>query len=76
MEQGTDPKAPRVQELIYKIEHAGREIVDRTNLPEKMETFKRHEHLVPQPGQAQMDEIREKVKSMRPLFEYLRRAKA
>jgi len=41
-----------------------------------METFRLHEHLMPQPGQTQMDEIREKVKSLRPLFEYLRRAKA
>jgi len=76
MEQGTDPKSPRVQDLIYKLEHASREIVDRTKLHERMETFKLHEHLMPYPGQTQMDEIREKVKSMRPLFEYLRRAKA
>ncbi|HTL01708.1 MAG TPA: MerR family transcriptional regulator [Vicinamibacterales bacterium] len=76
MEQGTDPKSPRVQDLIHKIEHAGREIVDRTKLPERMETFRLHEHLMPQPGQTQMDEIRERVKSLRPLFEYLRRAKA
>jgi DNA-binding transcriptional MerR regulator len=76
MEKGTDPKAPRVQELVYKIEHAGREIFDRTKLPERMETFKRHKDLMPQPGETQMDEIRAKVKSMRTLFDYLRRAKA
>ena len=74
MEKGTDPKAPRVQALVYKIEHAGREMLDRTG--KTLETFKRYQHLIPQPGQVQMDEIREKVKSMRPLFEYLRRAKA
>jgi DNA-binding transcriptional MerR regulator len=80
MEQGTDPKAPRVQELIHKIQHAGGEMLKRAlgsqNWSEAMKTFKQFQPLIPQLGQAQMDEMREKAKSMRDLFEYLRRATA
>ena len=66
-----------------KIEHAGGEMLRRAlgskNPSEAMKTFKQFQPLIPQLGQAQMDEIREKMKvqeNMRKLFEYLRRARA
>jgi DNA-binding transcriptional MerR regulator len=80
MERGTDPKTPRVQELVHKIQHAGSEMLKRAlgskNPLEAMKTFKQFQPLIPPLGQAQMDEMREKVKGMHKLFEYLRRATA
>ena len=84
MELGTDPKAPRVQELVHKIEHAGKVIVDRAGgfkkLTETLETFRRHPHLIPQPSQAELEKMKAKIpvldKNARKLFDYLRRATA
>ena len=84
MERGTDPKDARVQALIRDMEDTGKELMEHVGGREKtlqrIENFKRYKPLIPQAGDAQVDEMKAKMKpfqeNMRKLFEYLRRAKA
>jgi DNA-binding transcriptional MerR regulator len=84
MELGTDPKDARVQHLIRDMETTGKELMERVGGREKtlerMENFKRYRPLIPEAGQARIDEMKAKMKpfqeNMKKLAEYLRRAKA
>jgi hypothetical protein len=78
MERGTDPRAPRVQDLVAKIEHSGREILERalgSKMSEAIKTFGQFQPLIPQFGPEQTDEVKKKVNSIHKLFNYVRRAR-
>ncbi len=83
MERGTDPKAPRVQELVQQFDAFGREMLAMMGgdkAAETMKALKQNPHLIPQGDQRQVEAMREKMKpfkeNMTKMFEYYQRAKA
>jgi DNA-binding transcriptional MerR regulator len=81
MKRGTDPKAPRVQELVEQMAHLGQEMLKLFGgfgkFTERMEFFKNNRHLIPQGDQRLQDVMNEKIRSpeARKFFEYIKRAK-
>src|SRR5438045_549672 len=66
MERGTDPKDARVQNLIRDMENTGKEMMEqvggREKTLERIENFKRYRPLIPQAGDAKVDELKAKMK--------------